>query len=321
MTQTMRALTLVTAFSVLFPASAGFGQQQLPCEFLARVNDEIIARADYEEALRDFRGDLNELVRTGRKTHAEIEAELESAKPTVLDSMIEDLLLDQMARILRLAADPGLNKVIESNSRPRLGLIPISAREQKSFRGAMLREKVIQREVVAPLVRNTTERERIDYYNHHPEDFTLPGTVTLSQVFIPFAGHTDIVSRAKEVLAGLRSGGSFVEAVRQNTPSTDPLYSRDGYAGTFKTGDLRLSIADAVKKLEPGEFADLILESNGYRILRLDQRTPPMLLPFIDPAVQKRVTVLYAASRLKAARALYILGLRERARIEICQKL
>ncbi|HWO00769.1 MAG TPA: peptidyl-prolyl cis-trans isomerase, partial [Blastocatellia bacterium] len=286
MTRSRQAIAALAAFSMLFPASASAGQKLTRrCEFVARVNDDVISDDDYEQELKDFRSDHNERWRMGDKTYAEVETEFESGKPAILESMIEELLLNQRARHLGLEQEPEVKEMFARERRAwddrefqKLG-IQISARGRESRLRVLLGRAVIERDVLAPLVRNTTDRDRMDYYTRHSEKFTVPATVTLSQVFIPLAGHTEAeaANRATEVLSDLRAGKSFIEAVGLYTPRTSPVYSRDGLLGTIAVRDLNQSIARAVERLAVGELTEPVLLNEGYGIFRLDGRTPAAL--------------------------------------------
>ena len=76
-------VTLGIGMVLALATTARAQEPELVNEIVARVNNEIITRADYLNALRDFREELGRQM-TG-KSEAEINAEFERLKPTVLD--------------------------------------------------------------------------------------------------------------------------------------------------------------------------------------------------------------------------------------------
>src|SRR4030095_473214 len=87
---------LAIGFALTFSTNASGQEPELINEIVARVNSDIITRADYLNALRDFK---EQLVREmAGKPEAQINAEFERMKPTILDFMIENLLLEQKAK-------------------------------------------------------------------------------------------------------------------------------------------------------------------------------------------------------------------------------
>src|SRR5215813_15402487 len=101
----MASMKFITAGAVVLlalvvPAASRAQEPELVSEIVAQVNNDIITRADYLQALRDFKEELARQM-TG-KTQAEIEQEYAKLKPTVLNLMIEDLLLEQKAKELNI---------------------------------------------------------------------------------------------------------------------------------------------------------------------------------------------------------------------------
>src|SRR5712691_3262966 len=81
---------------VLSLATAARAQEpELVNESVARVNNDIITRADYLNALRDFKEELARQMQQSGKSEADVNAEYERMKSTVLDYLIDDLLLEQ----------------------------------------------------------------------------------------------------------------------------------------------------------------------------------------------------------------------------------
>src|SRR5215831_15225960 len=80
------SLGLAIGFLLVAAGPARAQEPELVSEIVARINNDIITSADYAQALRDFKEELARQM--AGKTDAEINAEYERLKPTVLDILI-----------------------------------------------------------------------------------------------------------------------------------------------------------------------------------------------------------------------------------------
>src|ERR1044071_374027 len=225
-------ITLAIAFVLALPAGARAQEPELVNEIVARVNNDIITRVDYVGAMEAFKEELRR--QNPNKSEAELNAEYERVKSTILDLMIEDMLLEQKAKelnidveaevnqqMLQIAHDSGLKTLAELEQAMRnQGVDPENARA--NLRKRLQQQYVVQREVLQPIYQRLTEKDKRDFYEKHKAELTVPGEVTISEVFLPLEGHTaaEVEQRARRLVAELRAGQSFVEAVKTNTPVT-----------------------------------------------------------------------------------------------------
>jgi hypothetical protein len=99
-----RVVTVLTlAFVLAISTSARADEPAVVNVILAQVNNDVITLADYKRALQPFREELK--LQMPGKSDAEIDTELERLKGDVLDSLIDDLLLEQRAKELGLDGD------------------------------------------------------------------------------------------------------------------------------------------------------------------------------------------------------------------------
>lgn len=304
-------------------------KQEKVCEVVARVNGETITKPAYLAALRDDRGDLSWQMVLRGKSEREIDAELETRKPSLLDDLIDELLLAQRGRELGFDADVELKRLDEvvapgyrgppqsDDALRRQGIDLLEARASRQRQA--LGQRAIQVDVLEPVSNSITDGERRDLYDNHKEKFMLLATVTLSEVFLPFRdrSESEVAQRAIKLLAELRAGADFFKAVAENTPVARPSYGRRGSLGTLTLDELKKSIAVELAKINPGEFTSLQLDS-GYQIIRLDARMPATPRSFEDPMTQVAVSRFITMSRAAGIRKSYIAGLRGKARIEVC---
>ncbi|HXG64401.1 MAG TPA: SurA N-terminal domain-containing protein [Blastocatellia bacterium] len=107
----MKSLALLL---LLVPVATVQGQKpESVCEVVARVNNDVITRSDYLTALQEFQEEITRQMRGQGKSETEIKTEFERLKSTVLDALIDDLLLDQRVKELGLEDDAEANKFIE----------------------------------------------------------------------------------------------------------------------------------------------------------------------------------------------------------------
>jgi parvulin-like peptidyl-prolyl isomerase len=310
---------------------------QVPCDFVALINKQAISEADYLAALNEYKAELTRHFNRQGKTDPEFSDEFERTKSIVLKNMIDDLLLEQRAEELRLADDPQVKQILEDpgsivNPGYRDEIDPVAfeqalknqgidpERGRQALRKGILRQAVIYKEVLEPILSRLTEEDRRTYYNMHKEEFMLPARVTLSEIFLPFNGspETKVKQRASRLLGKLRKGADFISAYKENTPITRPSYDASGHLGSYSFDELKESIREGISDLQPGEFTHVIRSDEGYIIIRLDARIPSTFRSFSQPEVQQIIERAIVISQSKEAREIYLADLRRKARIQIC---
>jgi parvulin-like peptidyl-prolyl isomerase len=324
-------LAIGSLLALVEPARAQ--EPELINEIAAHVNNDIITRADYLNALRDFKEELTRQMQQSGKNEAEINAEFERLKSTVIDYMIDDLLLEQKAKELNIDVEAEVNQrmaeIAKENGMPNVlafenelkkqGVDPESARA--SLRKKLQQQYVIQREVLQPIFQRLNDKDRRDFYERNKDKFRIEGEVAISEIFLPLEGHTadEVDQRAKRIVAELRAGKPFAEAVAQNSPATRASRAQNGKLGTFKQGELKEDIAAAISTLKAGEVTEPIRLQDGFQIIRLDDRKPAMLRPFEDADVQNAIARAATMERAEEARKKYLKKLRDDAFIEIAK--
>jgi peptidyl-prolyl cis-trans isomerase SurA len=323
--------TLAIGFVLAMATPTRAQEPDLINAIVARVNSDIITLADYQNALRDFR---EQLVREmAGKSEAQIEAEFERMKPTILDFMIENLLLEQKAKELNLdveaevnqrmkeiATENGLPNVLAfENELKKQGVDPEAARAQ--IRKGLQQQYVVQREVLSPIYQRLNDKDKRKFYDEHQKEFTTRGEVTISEIFLPLEGHTanEVDQRAKRLVAELRAGKSFVDASQEYSPASRASRAQKGKLGTFKQGELKEDIAAAISTLKPGEVTEPIRLQDGFQIIRLDDQKPATVRAFEDADVQNAIGRAATMERAEEARKKYMKKLRDDAFLEIAK--
>jgi parvulin-like peptidyl-prolyl isomerase len=316
------------------PPAASAQEPELVTEIVARVNNDIITRADYLGAVEEFRAQLIKELKERGKSDAEIEAEFQKLKPTVLDILIENILIEQKAKELGADVEAELNQqwaeIAKQNNFKNINEFEAAIKQQggdpdtarASIRKQLLQQYVMQREVFAPIYQNLSEKDKREFYNKHLKEFTPPLEVTLSEIFLPLENQTasEVEQRARRIVAELRAGKNFIEAVQAYSGATRPTRALNGKLGSFKlTKDsgLRPELEAAVKDLKTGEITEPIRQQDGFQIIRVDERKEATTMPYTDPQVQRYVGQAATMERAEEARKKYLKQLREEAFIKI----
>lgn len=329
----MKSVTMTLATALLLGVS-GFAATQEPelvTEIVARINNDIITRGDYVAALQDLQQELTRQLREQGKSDTEIQAEYDRLKPTVIDMMIDDILLEQKAKELGIEVEAEVNQqmaeigksngfknVIDfENALKNQGIDPEGAR--LTLRKRIQQQYVVQREVLAPIYQSISEKDRREFYEKHKDKFIIPGKLTLSEIFLPLEGHTaaEVEQRARRLVEELRAGGSFTEAVQKNSPVSRPSRAQGGKMGEFLPAELRKEVAAAVSTLKSGEVTEPIRLQDGYQVVRLDDRKPDAIRKYEDSEVERLIGQTITMQRADEARKKYLARLRTEAYIRI----
>lgn len=321
------AVALLLALSAFAPAQ----EPELVTEIVARVNNAVITRGDYLGALRDLEEELTRQLREQGRSDADVKAEYDRLKPTVIDLMIDDILLEQKAKELGIEVEADVNQqmaeigkqngfknVIDfENALKNQGVDPEAARS--SLRKRFQQQYVVQREVLQPIYQSISEKEKRAFYEENKEKFKIPGKMTLSEIFLPLEGHTaaEVEQRARRLIAELRAGGSFTDAVQKNSPLNRPSRAQGGKMGEFLPSELRKEVAAAVSALKVGEVTEPIRLQDGYQIIRLDEHKADVLRKYEDSDVERLIAHNMTMQRAEEARKKYLARLRQEAYIRI----
>jgi peptidyl-prolyl cis-trans isomerase SurA len=276
---------------ILFCGLTSYSQEteiRVVDEVVAQVNDSVITLSRIN---REKRFIIDAEVEKGRPRD-EVVREVESKQGELIANMINEELIIQRAKEL------GLDAEIEANVNQRFlqimqqynlttlealyaqmrqtGVEPDEIREL--WRKQATRELVIQREVQAKVYWGAKPAEVKDYFEKHKDKFTKPETVSISEIFLSYAGNTEDAVRAKadRLLAELKAGADFQKLVAENSDRPNAVETK-GDMGSVAVPQLEERfpiIATAVKGVPAGGYsAPVALDETGLVILRVDTRT------------------------------------------------
>jgi peptidyl-prolyl cis-trans isomerase SurA len=346
MTLRLKRISLVLAPSVLFagmilPASDASAQtsahpsnQSAPEspyggstveEIVARVNDQIISRSDYDRAYK-------EMDQEGRQRGETMQQIAEDHKD-LLRNLIDQQLWLSKGKELGINGETELVKQLDE-IRKKYNLETIedlekAAREQNvSFEDfkAGIRNQIITREVMRDQVGrkvNITPGEAQRYFEAHKQEYAQPEAVRLSEILVSTGDATTgsddpqklaaAKAKADDIEARLKSGADFSQLARSN--SDGQTAAEGGDLGKYTRDSLAKVLADATFGLKVGEFTEPIRTRQGYVIFKVTEHIPGGIPAYKD--VQEQVEEAYYESRMEPAMRAYLTTMREQAYIDI----
>jgi len=279
------------AAALFLPALTAAAQEndvKVVDEVVAVVNDGVITLSGVK---RETKGVVDSKVQEGMKRddaqkavdekQGELIANLineellmQKAKELGIEKEINDAVNSRFAQIAKQQNFKTIDSLYEAMRKE--GLNPDDIRE--IWRRQATKDEVIRRDVQAKIYWTPTGTQVKEYFEANKGKFIKPETITLSEIFLNFAGQTQdsVRTRAKELVARLRAPGTdFVKIAIANSESQDVMQTK-GALGTVPLPDLEARFpeyAKAVKGLKAGGVADPVEDDIGIHILHVDERT------------------------------------------------
>jgi peptidyl-prolyl cis-trans isomerase SurA len=293
-------------------------------DIVARVNDQVISRSDYERAEQD-------LDNQGRQQQW-TQQQLFEQKHELLRDLVDRQLLLSKAKELDITGETELVKRLDEmrkqNNLPTMEALQKAAEDQgvswedfkQSIRNQIIAQQVIRDEVGRHV--NVSPSELQAYYNQHKADFDQPEQVRVSEILVATANPDDASQvaaakkKADDDYAKLQSGSDFADIAKSS--SGGPTAAQGGDLGEFKRGGLfpsSKSLEDQVFALKAGQFTEPIRTRQGFLILKVAEHTAGGVQPYKD--VEPQVEDAVGMAKMGPAMRDYLTKLREDAYINI----
>ncbi len=301
-------------------------------EIIARVNDQIITRSDYDRAMKD-------LDQEGRQRGATMQ-QLSEGHKDLLRNLIDQQLWLSKGKELGINGETELvNRLNEIRKQYKLGSLEElekAAQEQgvsfedfkANIRNQIVTQEVMRNEVGRRVQITPGEVER--YFEAHKQDYAQPESVRLNEILIstgtsapsattPGATQDDpekiaaAKAKADDIEAKLKAGGDFAQLARSS--SDGPTASEGGDLGQFRRGALAKVLEDATFNLKAGEFTEPIRTRQGYVILKVAQHVSGGVPQYKD--VEQEVEQAFYEGKMMPAIRDYLTKMREDAYVEI----
>lgn len=320
--------SIAILFLFNFSVSAQETELKVVDEVVAQVNDNVLTLSGIKREMKEI---VALLIEQG-KTREAAEAEVESKKAELIAGLINDELVMQKGKELGVEAEAEaqvnqrlLQKMKELNLKTldklyetlrQANIDPDQIRD--AWRKQFIRDIVLQREVDSKLYYSWSSKEIKDYYDKNKSKFIKPETVTLSELFLSFAGREEATVREKanQLVKQIREGADFSKLVLANSERAD-LQQSKGSVGKFTYAQLKEvseKLVEPVKATKTGGVTDPIETDEGIEILRVDERAAAASEATFDESEIRRAMSL---EKIPAERKAYYIKLREESYIKI----
>jgi peptidyl-prolyl cis-trans isomerase SurA len=302
-------------------------------EIVARVNDQIITRSDYDRSMKELDGEL-------RQRGASMQ-EISASHKDLLRNLIDQQLWLSKGKELSINGETELVKQLDEIRKKynmeSLEDLEKAAKEQgvsfEDFK-ANIRNGIITQEVMRDQVGRKiqiTPGELDRYYAAHKQEYAQQESVRLSEILIspgtpapsattPGAVEPDdpaklaaAKSRADDIEAKLHAGGDFSLLAKSFSDGTTA--SEGGDLGQFERGKMAKVLEDKVFALKAGEYTEPVQTRQGYVIFKVVQHVQGGVPPLKD--VQDQVADAYYMTRMEPAMRAYLYKMRDEAAIYI----
>ena len=283
---------------------------------VAKVNGDIVTLSEFQAR------QVAAVQAAGLTSEDRVERYLRENNARILQEAVDDLLLVQKANEEGMRLRPEYIKEIvdgikkENNIATDEELQDQLRREgmsldelKRNIERSILRRQLLSRELESKIA--VSEAEVRAYYDAHKAEFDRPGSLHLQEIVVKtqsgsVALATDLVRRAR--------GGEDFEGLARNYSSA-PTRGAGGDLGKISRGDLTPDIEKAAFALPVGGVSDPLPTEDGYRILKVVEKTESSELPFdgVKADIQKKL----ASERTASVYEDYLAGLRKEAIIDI----
>ena len=289
-----------------------------PVLFAAHLEDRIVAVVNSDLImLSDVKRELEpEQARISRQHRGEELAQrLKMAEYMALTKMIERRLQLQEAKARGVdVSDQEVKQAVEQMKRQGEIVDASDPLNARNVRDQLTLLKVVDREVRSGIMVGESEMKR--YYQEHRDRFALPEEYTLSQILIQprsADGTADALAKARRVVDELKRGEKFEDLALQY--SDGPNASRGGRLGLVRQGELLPAIERAIAPLVPGGISDIIESSEGFHLIRVEEKKPKQFRPF--EVVKFEIQGLVFQQKSEDVFQSWLVDLKNRAYIEI----
>ena len=250
-------------------------------EIIARVNNEIITKSEYDKALSQTEEDTRQDCKA-KCTPEQLETEIESRKKTALRDLVDQSLLAQRGKDLGISVETDVVKQLDQiriqNNLKDMDELEKAVSSQglnwedfkNNIRNHILTQKVVSQEVGSHI--NIGESDARKYYDEHKGDFVRPEQVALREIIVNTEGKKDselpdLKKKAETALKRVKDGEDFAEIAKRLSDGSTK--EQGGYIGTFKRGELAKQLEDVVFVMKRNDLTDVIETKQGYLVFQV----------------------------------------------------
>jgi peptidyl-prolyl cis-trans isomerase SurA len=301
-------------------------------DIIARINDQVITRTDYERALKD-------LDQEKRQQGASMQ-EMSEAHKDLLRNLIDQQLWLSKGKELGITGETELvtrlNEIRKQYNMATLEDLEKAAQEQgvsyedfkANIRNGIITQDVMREEVGRKVSITPGEVQR--YFEEHKQEYTQQESVRLAEILVSTGAAApsataaaaqpddpqklaEAKAKADDIEARLHSGGDFSQLAKSF--SDGPNAAEGGDLGQYRRGNLPKVLEDQTFGLKAGEYTEPIRTKQGFVILKMLEHIPGGIPQFNE--VEQDVEQAYYTSKMEPAMRDYLTKMREDAYLEI----
>ena len=274
----MRKLFWACALSLIVTAmwASSSPRAEILDRIVATVNGDIIT-------MKELDGRVKPLIRLRK---ARNQAEVNQLRRTILDIMIDQLLILQEAERLKIIitdgeVDQAIERIKASKNVTQEQLVASFAKQgismdtfREDVRFDLIREMVMHSEVLSRIV--VPAREVDAYFSDHKDEFDIKPKVHLKNILLavpseaPASQVRKKMDLAEKVLAEIQGGMKFTEAASKYSDASNA--AEGGDLGPINWSDLESGIREALKDLKKGQVSRPIRMGGGIQIFQVVDR-------------------------------------------------
>ena len=320
-------LVLLALLAALLPASVrAQAKPSADADIVARVNNDVITLPDYQKAEQQLRDEAAHDCQGCPQ--AQIDAQFKEQQKDLLRGLIDQLLIVQRAKDMGISVEPDLAKRLDE-VRKQNGLATLDDLQKgveasgltwegykTTIRNGLLQKEVVRREVGTHV--DISPDEVKQYYEAHPQEFTLPERVTLSEISLSTEGKSPeefaaVRAKAEGLRSSVLNGDDFNRVAQLYSQGST---AKDGGAlGTFKKGELAPQIEAVVFQMNKGQISEMIQTRTGFEFLKVEDHFQAGLQP-LDAVQTDIFNTVHAQKTLPLMRD-YLGELREQSNITV----
>ena len=259
-------------------------------EIIARVNNDIITMSDYQKAEDQLREEVAHDCQGCSQDR--LMADFKDQQKDLLRGLIDQSLMVQRAKDMGISVESDVIKRLD-DVRKQNGLASMEDLEKAvessglawedyktTIRNGLLTQEVVRREVGSHI--NIATDEVKQYYDAHPQEFTRPEQVVLSEIFLSTDGKSpeeiaSVQRKAEDFRNRVMKGDDFNEIAKRYSEGSTAKDGGD--LGTFKKGELAPQLEEVVFKMDKDQITDVIQTKTGFEILKVENHYQAGLQP------------------------------------------
>jgi len=250
-------------------------------EIIARVNNEIITRSEYDKARQTAQEDAKSECQN-RCTPEQLQIDIEDRQKHTLRDLVDQSLLVQRAKDMGVSVEPELIKRLDAirteNKLPSMEELEKAVSGQgmnwedfkNNIRSTLLTQRVISSEVGSHIT--ISDEEVTKYYEAHKAEFVRPEQVALREIVVSTEGKKpenlpDLKKKAGTALKRVQDGEDFGEIAKRLSDGSTK--SQGGFLGIYKRGELSKELEDKVFKMKRKELTEVMETKQGFLVLEV----------------------------------------------------